>query len=263
MRLLKGKRAAAALAFCLLALGAAPAQDAPKKLRVVVFGAHTMDPELACGGLIALLRRGGHEVILAYSATFRGDLKIGDEPQGVVHRREATDACKILDVTPKFFPYANEKLIADDATVKEVAAWLDEVKPDIVVTHWPLDSHPNHHVTNSLVWQNYKWQGGWNLYFFEIMGGQQTQIYAPDLYLDIGSVVAVKKDACFAYPTHPPERPWGVHDAMQKRRGAECGVTDAEAYVLLNPKKGSALLPVTFLKRTREYLPVLPAKEGK
>ncbi|MBI3855327.1 MAG: PIG-L family deacetylase [Planctomycetes bacterium] len=257
------KRKSAVLAVCLLCLGAAPAQDSPKKLRVVVFGAHTMDPELACGGLIALLRRGGHEVILAYSAAFRGDLKIGDEPQAVVHKREATNACRILDATPKIFPYANEKLIADDSTLKEVGAWLNEVKPDVVVTHWPLDTHPNHHVTSSLVWQNYAFQGGWNLYFFEIMGGQQTQVFAPDLYLDIGSVVSVKKEACFAYPTHPPERPWGVHDGMQKRRGAECGVTDAEAYVLLSPKKGCALLPLTFRPRTREYLPIPGKKEDK
>ena len=69
-----------ALAFCLAGLGSAPAQEGAKKLRVVVFGAHTMDPELACGGLVGLLRRGGHEVILAYAACFRGDLKIGDEP---------------------------------------------------------------------------------------------------------------------------------------------------------------------------------------
>jgi LmbE family N-acetylglucosaminyl deacetylase len=256
---MQGKRAAIVLGFCLLGLGTSPAQELPKKLKVVIFGAHTMDPELACGGLIALLQRDGHDVILAYAACFRGDLKIGDEPQAVVHRREATNACKILKVTPKFFPYANEKLIADEASVKEVSAWLAEVKPDVVVTHWPIDSHPNHHVTSSLVWQSYAWQGGWNLYFFEIMGGQQTQNYAPDLYLDIGSVVARKKEACFAYPTHPPERPWGVHDAMQKRRGAECGVGDAEAYTLLGPKKGAALLPVTFLPRLTAQAP----KDGK
>jgi LmbE family N-acetylglucosaminyl deacetylase len=241
----------ATLLFLLLPLAssAPTAQEPAKKLRIVIFGAHTMDPELSCGGLISLLRQGGHEVVVAYAASFRGDRKIGDEPEAVVHRREATNACKILDATPKFFPYANEKLAADEGTVKEVSAWLGEVKPDVVVTHWPLDTHPNHHVTSSLVWQNYSFQGGWNLYFFEIMGGQQTQNFAPDLYLDIGSVVDKKKEACFAYPTHPPERPWGVHQGMQKRRGAECGVSDAKAYLLQNPKKGCALLPVAFRSR--------------
>ena len=60
-----------------------------------------------------------------------------------------------------------------------MSAWLDEVKPDIVVTHWPLDTHPNHHVVSSLVWQCYKRQGGWNLYFFEVMTDQQTLAFGP------------------------------------------------------------------------------------
>jgi hypothetical protein len=38
-----------------------------KKLRVVVFGGHPDDPESGCGGLIALLRKDGHEVIAAYA----------------------------------------------------------------------------------------------------------------------------------------------------------------------------------------------------
>ena len=63
-----------------------------------------------------------------------------------------------------------------------------------MVTHWPLDTHPNHHVISSLVWQ-YQQQGRWNLYFFEVMTDQQTIGFAPDLFLDIGSVRDVKKQS--------------------------------------------------------------------
>ena len=76
-----------------------------------------------------------------------------------------------------------------------MASWLDEVKPDVVVTHWPLDTHPNHHVVSSLVWQCYRRQGGWNLYFFEVMTDQQTIAFRPELYLDIGPVRDIKKRA--------------------------------------------------------------------
>ena len=37
----------------------------------------------------------------------------------------------MLGAKPKFFPYAHEALVADEATLKVVSAWLDEVRPDI------------------------------------------------------------------------------------------------------------------------------------
>src|SRR5207245_10534183 len=105
-----------------------------RKLRVIVFGAHPDDPETGCGGLIALLTREGHEVIVAYATCFRGDRKIGGEPEAVVRRPGAAAARQILGATPHFFDYAHEKLTADEATVEVVSAWLKKVRPDVVVT---------------------------------------------------------------------------------------------------------------------------------
>lgn len=127
---------------------AAPEPAPEKKLRVVVFGAHPDDPESGCGGLVALLTKPGHEVTLAYATCFRGERKIGDEAEAVVRRREATAACQMLGAKPYFFDYAHEKLQANEAALNTVAAWLKKIQSDIVVTHWPLDTHPNHHVTS-------------------------------------------------------------------------------------------------------------------
>jgi hypothetical protein len=44
---------------------------------------------------------------------------------------------------------------------------------------------------------------------------------------------------------------WACHDAMHRRRGAECGVAFAEAYWLVEAKPDAALLPVTFLAKKR------------
>jgi LmbE family N-acetylglucosaminyl deacetylase len=227
------------------------APEKNRKLRVVVFGAHPDDPESGCGGLIALLTRAGHEVIVAYATCFRGERKIGGQPEGLVRRREATAACEILGARPHFFDYAHEKLVADDATLDAVAAWLKKVRPGIVVTHWPLDTHPNHHVTSSLVWRCYLRDTTWNLYFFEVMTDQQTKGFRPELYLDIASVREIKKKACFRHESQQPEGFWAVHDKMQRHRGEECGVKYAEAYFLVEPRKGAPLLPVTFLNRRK------------
>ncbi|HEV3075636.1 MAG TPA: PIG-L deacetylase family protein [Thermoanaerobaculia bacterium] len=222
-----------------------------RKLRVIVFGAHPDDPETGCGGLIALLTREGHEVIVAYATCFRGDRKIGDEPEAVVRRREATAACQILGAKPHFFDYAHEKLTGDEATLEAVSAWLKKVQPDVVVTHWPLDTHENHHATSSLVWQSYVREGTWNLYFFEVMTDRQTKGFRPDLYLDIERVREVKKRACFCHESQEPDRFWAVHEEMQRRRGEECGVKCAEAYFLVEARKGRPLLAVPILNRKK------------
>ena len=222
-----------------------------RKLRVVVFGAHPDDPETGSGGLIALLAKAGHEVIAAYTTCYRGDRQIGNEPEAVVRRREATAACQILGAKPHFFDYAHEKLMADAATFEAVSLWLKSIQPDIVVTHWPLDTHPNHHVTSSLAWQCYLREGTWNLYFFEVMTDQQTKGFRPELYLDIETVHEIKQRACFRHESQKPDSFWLVHEAMHRRRGEECGVKSAEAYFLVEARNGRPLLPVSFLPRKK------------
>jgi LmbE family N-acetylglucosaminyl deacetylase len=222
---------------------------ADTKLKVVVFGGHCDDPETGAGGLVAMLTAQGHEVILAYGTVFRGGRQYFGRPEVEVRTAEATEACKILGATPKFFPYAHEKLVADEATAKAVAAWFDEVKPDIVLTHWPLDTHENHHTVSSLVWQSYKTRGGWNLYFFEVETDMQTLAFKPELYLDITSVRDIKKRSVDVYKSQRPEAIWRIHDAMHRRRGAECGVEFAEAYSLVAAKPDCPLLPVKFLEK--------------
>jgi LmbE family N-acetylglucosaminyl deacetylase len=226
-------------------------QPVKKNLRVVVFGAHADDPESGAGGLMALLRRDGHEVIVAYATCFRGDRRIGKEPEADVRRREAAAACKILGATPHFFDYAHENLFADRATLDTVSAWLRRVRPDVVVTHWPLDTHPNHHVTSSLVWQCYLENSTWSLYFFEVMADQQSLGFRPDLYLDIDSVRDLKRQALACHESQKPDAIWEVHDAMHRRRGAEAGVTYAEAYLRADSPKPRPKLPLPFLARKK------------
>ncbi len=212
----------------------------------MVFGGHPDDPESGAGGLVASLTKQGHEVICAYAACYRADRKVLNRPEAGVRREEATAACRILGATPRFFPYGAEKFEADEATLKLVSDWLSEVKPDIVVTHWPLDTHPNHHVVSSLVWRAYQRQKGWNLYHFEVMTDIQTIGFQPELYLDIAAVRDLKKTALDAHVSQLPETIWKVHDAMHRRRGAEAGVEYAEAYRLVEAKPGCPLLPLPF-----------------
>lgn len=219
-----------------------------ERVKVVIFGGHPDDPESGCGGLIATLTQSGHEVHVGYATCFRGDRKINGQPEADVRKREAAEACRILGARPRFFDYAHEELVADPATRDEVSAWLKTVQPDIVVAHWPLDMHPNHHAASSLIWQCYERKGGWNLYFFEVMTGSQTLGFRPDLYLDLAPVLHTKRKCLDAHVSQNPPGIWTTHEKMHLARGKECGVERAEAYALLEAKTGGKLLPVKWLK---------------
>ena len=163
-----------ALLSCSVAPSPSGARPPERKLRIVFFTAHPDDPMWGAAGLMALLSRDGHEVISAYGTCFRRGRRVGEEPEADVRRREAAASCKVVGATPKFFDYSHEEFVPAGDVLKTVSAWLEEVRPDIVVTHWPTDTHPNHHAAASLVWQCYRPRGGWTLYWFELLGSRQT-----------------------------------------------------------------------------------------
>jgi len=255
------------------AQAADPAKEPPRKLRVVIFGAHCDDNELGVGGLMRMLADQGHEVISAYATAYRRGRMIGGKSENTVRRAESTAACRILGATPHIFPYAHEELekpFADRKALEEICDWLDRVQPDIVVAHWPLDTHPNHQVVGMSTWIAYArlragWSGpeptrqktnkkAWNLYYYESNTftsdeALQSLAFRPSLYLDIGKVRARKHEAVDCLKSQDPVALWRVQDNMHVQRGKECGVPYAEAYILVEAKPGCPLLPVPFLSR--------------
>jgi LmbE family N-acetylglucosaminyl deacetylase len=226
------------------------AAQADKKLKIVVFSAHPADSESGVGGLAAMLVKQGHEVIFAVASSFRGQRKIDGKPEVGIRSEEEVAAAKLLGVTSKIFAYDHDLLVSDLDTQRVVRTWLEEMKPDIVITHWPIDTHANHAAVYGLVWRCYKQRtGGWNLYLYEIETGGETLAYQPQLYLDIAPVIDLKKQVIDVYKSQKPEHIWRYNEAMQSSRGAECGVKDAEAYFLVEAKPGSPLLPVNFLPK--------------
>jgi N-acetylglucosamine malate deacetylase 1 len=253
---------------------AEPPNDSPRKLRVVFLGAHCDDNEVCAGGLMRMLADQGHEVISAYATTFRRGRLVDGQPEDTVRRAESTAACKLLGATPHFFPFAHEDLenpLADAKTLATMAAWLQQVKPDIVLTLWPIDTHPNHRSAAEAALAAYNHGGhvwgkqdpvsdkelpNWNLYFYESSTFTkweelETLGFQPKLYLDIGKGHDLQKRVIETFKSQASYDLWDAQDKLQRHRGAECGVKYAEAYFLVEAKPGCPLLPVPFLHRKK------------
>lgn len=205
-----------------------------RKLKVVVAGGHPDDPESGCGGTIALYADAGHEVVNVYLT--RGEAGIVNtrhEDAARIRTAEAEEACKILGARPLFAGQTDGATEITAARYDDVYDILVDVKADIVITHWPIDTHRDHRVTSLLVYDAWLRMGRrFELYYFEVLTGEQSQLFAPTHYVDISSVEPRKRQACYAHKSQGAEHGfYPDHEMMHKFRGREAGVERAEAFV--------------------------------
>lgn len=234
------------LCASLLSLPAVAQQKPGTKIKVVVVGAHPDDPETGCGGIMALYSALGHEVVALYFT--RGETGIrGKSPEetAAIRTQEAEKACKILGARPVFVGQVNGSTEVNRARYDQFYKILAPEEPSIVFAHWPIDTHPDHRVASLMAYQ--AWQTAkkkFDLYYFEVMTGAQSQNFTPTQYVDITSVADKKREACYAHQSQDPDSFWPYHDAMQKFRGLECRAKQAEAFVRY-ARTGNPGLPLT------------------
>jgi N-acetylglucosamine malate deacetylase 1 len=206
---------------------------APGKLRVVVAGAHPDDPETGCGGTIARFSDLGHEVVILYLT--RGERGIKGktyEEAGRIRTAEAQRACEILKARPVFAGQVNGKVEINYDRYDEYLKLLQGEQPDVVFTHWPIDTHEDHRATSLLVYDAWlRMERKFALYYFEVMTGSQTSQFSPTHYVDITATEARKRSACFAHASQNPEDFYAVHDQMNRCRGMEMRSKYAEAFI--------------------------------
>lgn len=221
------------LSWCQVSL----AQSAPdSRLRILVIGGHPDDPESCAGGLLALAAAAGHDVSAVYLTT--GEAGIPGTPAAAaaaIRKKEAERACAILGVKPVFFGEIDGATVVDQARYRKMAEFLQAEKPDLVVTHWPIDTHADHRAAWNLVYQAWYWGGKkFALYYMEAMSGHQSLGFHPTDRLDIGPMLARKHDACFAHASQglTPASYEGeiLHGQMERFRGIEGGFSHGEAY---------------------------------
>lgn len=209
--------------------GAVPA----RKLKVVVVGGHPDDPESGCGGTIARYTDLGHEVAIIYLT--RGEAGIDGRTHAeaaAIRSAEAQKACEILKARPVFAGQIDGSTEIAPARYAEFRKVLEAEKPDIVFTHWPVDTHRDHRAASLLVYD--AWihsKPAFPLYYFEVMTGEQTQQFWPSFHVDITATEGRKRAACFAHVSQNPNEWYALHDQMNRFRGFESGCKYAEAFV--------------------------------
>ena len=203
------------------------------KLKVLVAGGHPDDPESGCGGTIARYVDAGHAVTVFYLT--RGEAGIDGKSHDEAARirtAEAEHACAVLGAKPRFGGQVDGDTHIDRAAYAAMRELLDQERPDVILTHWPIDTHPDHRAASLLAYDAWLRTGkGAALAYFEVLTGDQTQVFDPTDYIDISAVAQRKRDATFAHVSQKPEEWYPAHERMARFRGMEHGCEYAEAFI--------------------------------
>ena len=202
--------------------------------KVLVIGAHPDDPESMCAGTMLKLKAMGAEVVAVYLTSGEAGI-VGKthEQARTIRQAEARKACEMLGVKAIFLTQTDGNAEVNKERYAEMKALIEAEQPDMVITHWPIDSHRDHRVCSILVYDAWRMTGrGFDLYYSEVMTGMQTQNFTPSLWVDITDYRDKKIEA---YLCHESQELEGAvkeyHDTMERMRGMECQAKYAEAFV--------------------------------
>lgn len=215
--------------------GEAPEEKSKRepRLKVVVAGAHPDDPETGCGGTMARYAAAGHDVTALYLT--RGERGIRGkslDEAARIRTAEAQDACQILGAKPLFAGQIDGDTETGNRRYEEFLKLIQGEDPDLLFTHWPIDRHRDHRAASMLAFDAWlKMDRTFDLYFFEVLSGNQSQTFSPTHYVDITATESLKRKATYAHASQNPEGLYRRHDLMNRFRGAEYRCEFAEAFV--------------------------------
>ncbi len=217
-------------------------------MKVLAFGCHPDDVEVACAGTLAKYVNEGHEVTVCHVANGnRGHAIIMPDELRAMRREEAKNAGALAGI----------KVVTcdiDDVMVYDVKEHRDRVvdviraeQPDVIITHSPNDYMPDHTAVSKLVFDatfaasvpHYETSVGGvaeltPLYYMDTLAGVN---FLPTEYVDISSTIDKKLEML---ECHVSQMKWmRDHDNIDfaefvktcaRFRGLQCGVDYAEGF---------------------------------
>ena len=219
---------------------ATPDNLAGKKLHIVCFGAHPDDPESGCGGTLLLHSKAGNRISIIYLTKGEAGIEGKSHAEAAAIRtKEAEASCKIIGAQPYFLGQVDGSTFFDAEAIEKAGQLLQQLQPDILFVHWPIDTHPDHQVASLLGYQCWiRMKRTFPVYYLEVNSGSQTMQFHPTDYIDITAVADLKKKVIYAHASQDPDDIYlNHHHIMQQFRGREIGVKEAEAFIRLDAVK--------------------------
>jgi len=217
-------------------------------MRVLAIGAHPDDLEILCGGTLARFAgRGDPVTMLVMSDGSAGHAQIAAPELAAIREREARAAAAVIGAELVWLGLPDEFVFNDEPTRRRLLDAIRAARPDLILTHAPVDYHPDHVATHRAVFDASFVMGLPNvqtpspphpgvapLFYFDTLAGQG---FLPTEYVDISETFAVKREML---RQHASQVEWlQYHDGIDivafmetvaRFRGLQCGAEYAEGF---------------------------------
>jgi N-acetylglucosamine malate deacetylase 1 len=217
-------------------------------MRVLAIGAHPDDLEILCGGTLARFAgRGDPVTMLVMSDGSAGHAQIPAPELASIREREARAAAAVIGAELVWLGLPDEFIFNDEPTRRRLLDAIRAARPDLILTHAPVDYHPDHVATHRAVFDASFVMGLPNvqtpspphpgvapLFYFDTLAGQG---FLPTEYVDISETFAVKREML---RQHASQVEWlQYHDGIDivafmetvaRFRGLQCGAEYAEGF---------------------------------
>jgi N-acetylglucosamine malate deacetylase 1 len=223
-------------------------------MRIVGFGAHPDDVEFFFFGLLLACQASGHEICWAVATDGRIGFRYGfghlsEAELAELRRKEAIAAGELVGVRPVFLEWPDGAMKDDATTVDRLAGVLQELAPDLVITHPANDYHADHRALSRALSRAARDRVP--ILFAEPMRGIG---FEPTCYADITAQFPCKRKAILCHVSQLPEEMVQMVETTNAFRAMQCGLQAgcfAEAFRLgedLALSDVVALLPAGFVR---------------
>lgn len=220
--------------------------------RVLVVAAHPDDEMLGCAGTLARLKKNGSQITIlllgegptarAPSAALFSVVKAEAFTSSVL----AAKALGIQDIRHASFPDNRFDTVPLLDLVQCIERVIEEIDPDLVLTHHSGDLNMDHQLTHRAVVTATRPLPGKKkvnaIWGFEVLSSTEyapantMPPFCPTIYVEISDFLMKKQKALESYASEM--RPWPhprSHEAVDhlaRLRGSQCGCDAAEAFIL-------------------------------
>ena len=203
-------------------------------MKILAIGAHPDDIEIFMYGFLAKCKLRGDSIFsVVVTDGAAGDVrkkeKISDLPK--IRQGESISALKNL-CKPKFLKFPDGNLTYDESLRNEIKKLVELYNPNLIVTHYKKDYHPDHRILSKIVAD----VAGTKIpvLFSETLLGLN---FKPDYYIDITDVFEEKVNSILCHYSQIPERFVKAIKIQNRFRSAQCNAPSgyyAECYKTFN-----------------------------